>query len=218
MEKERVCVTGGGGYQASWLIKLLLSKGYMVHATVRDPNDEKNAHLKKFEKASENLLLFKADLLDYDNLCSAIAGCIGVFHVASPVPPTSVQNPEVELIEPAVTGTSNVLKACSLSNVNRVVVVSSIAAIILNPNWPKDRIMDESCWSDKEYCKTTEKWYALSKTEGEGQAIEYSETTGLDVVTVCPSLILGPMLQSTVNASSLILLKLLKGNTSYCSY
>ncbi|KAF5196499.1 Cinnamoyl-coa reductase [Thalictrum thalictroides] len=210
MEKERVCVTGGGGYQASWLIKLLLSKGYMVHTTVRDPNDDKNAHLKKLERASENLLLFKADLLDYDNLCSAIAGCIGVFHVASPVPPTNVQNPEVELIEPAVTGTSNVLKACSMSKVKRVVVVSSIAAVIFNPNWPKDRIMDESCWSDKEYCKTTELWYCLSKTEAEGQAMEYSKTTGLDVVTVCPSLILGPMLQSTVNASSLFLLKLLK--------
>ena len=33
----RVCVTGGGGYIASWLVKLLLSRGYAVHATVRDP-------------------------------------------------------------------------------------------------------------------------------------------------------------------------------------
>ncbi|KAF9613986.1 hypothetical protein IFM89_014786 [Coptis chinensis] len=71
MEKERVCVTGGGGYQASWLIKLLLSKGYMVHATVRDPNDEKNAHLLTLENASENLRLFKTELLDYDGLSAA---------------------------------------------------------------------------------------------------------------------------------------------------
>ena len=32
-----VCVTGGGGFIASWLVKLLLSRGYAVHATVRDP-------------------------------------------------------------------------------------------------------------------------------------------------------------------------------------
>ena len=32
-----VCVTGAGGYIASWLVKLLLSRGYTVHATVRDP-------------------------------------------------------------------------------------------------------------------------------------------------------------------------------------
>ncbi|KAL6549187.1 NADPH-cytochrome p450 reductase [Orobanche hederae] len=32
-----VCVTGAGGYVASWLIKLLLSHGYTVHGTVRNP-------------------------------------------------------------------------------------------------------------------------------------------------------------------------------------
>ena len=31
-----VCVTGAGGYIASWLVKLLLSRGYTVHGTVRD--------------------------------------------------------------------------------------------------------------------------------------------------------------------------------------
>ena len=33
----RVCVTGGGGFIASWLVKLLLARGYAVHATLRDP-------------------------------------------------------------------------------------------------------------------------------------------------------------------------------------
>lgn len=36
-EKGRVCVTGGGGFLASWVIKILLSKNYFVHATVRQP-------------------------------------------------------------------------------------------------------------------------------------------------------------------------------------
>ena len=56
--------------------------------------DEKNAHLSKLESASENLKLFKADLLDYNSMLSAIEGCNGVFHVASPVPSTTVPNPE----------------------------------------------------------------------------------------------------------------------------
>jgi len=30
-------VTGAGGFVASWLVKLLLSKGYTVHGTVREP-------------------------------------------------------------------------------------------------------------------------------------------------------------------------------------
>ena len=36
-EKKRVCVTGAGGFVASWVVKLLLSKGFTVHGTVRDP-------------------------------------------------------------------------------------------------------------------------------------------------------------------------------------
>ncbi|KAK3014337.1 hypothetical protein RJ639_008930 [Escallonia herrerae] len=94
-EKQRVCVTGAGGYVASWVVKLLLSKGYMVHGTVRDPSDEKkNGHLTKLENAAENLQLFKIDLLDYEGLCAAVAGCTGVLHVASPVPYQRVTNPE----------------------------------------------------------------------------------------------------------------------------
>ncbi|KAK9086404.1 hypothetical protein Syun_028798 [Stephania yunnanensis] len=94
--KETVCVTGAGGYQASWVVKLLLSHGYKVHGTVRDPSDQKNAHLMKLDKASENLQLFKTHLQDFDGLCDAIVGCTGVFHVACPVPSsTPVQNPEV---------------------------------------------------------------------------------------------------------------------------
>lgn len=63
---------------------------------------------------------------------------------------------QIELIEPAVTGTLNVLKACSVMSIKRVVIVSSIGAVYMNPNWPKDRVMDEDCWSDKEYCKISE--------------------------------------------------------------
>lgn len=52
------------------------------------------AHLKKRDKASQNLKLFKADLLDYNSISSALQGCAGGFHVASPVPTTTVTNPE----------------------------------------------------------------------------------------------------------------------------
>ncbi|KAE8057448.1 hypothetical protein FH972_014140 [Carpinus fangiana] len=210
-QKGSVCVTGAGGFVASWLIKLLLSKNYSVHATARQPGrDAKYAHLSTFENASDKLRLFKADLLDCSSIHSAVEGCIGVFHVASPVPSTTVPNPEVELIEPAVKGTLNVLKASLEAKVKRVVVVSSVAAVSMNPSWPKDQVMDETSWSDKEYCRTTQNWYCLSKTEAESQALEFAKGNGLDVVTVCPTLVFGPILQPTVNASSLIVIKLLK--------
>ncbi|XP_050376967.1 cinnamoyl-CoA reductase 1-like [Argentina anserina] len=216
---EYVCVTGAGGFAASWVVKLLLSQGYIVHGTVRQPGGSKYEHLNKLEKASENLKLFKADLLDYDSLCSAISGCSGVFHVASPVPTTEVEDPEAEVLEPAVRGTLNVLKASLEAKVKRVVVVSSIAAIVKNPNWPKDQVKDESCWSDVEYVKSSKEWYYLSKTQAEAAALEFGRSTsGLEVVTVCPSAILGPLLQSTMNTSSWLVPSVFKGGFDKAGY
>lgn len=66
----------------------------MFYLCVSSGDDEKNGHLKKLDKASENLQVFKADLLDMQGLCEAFAGCTGVFHIACPVPPGRVPNPE----------------------------------------------------------------------------------------------------------------------------
>lgn len=59
------------------------------------------------------------------------------------------------MIEPAVKGTTNVLEACLKAKVEHVFFVSSIAAVLINPNLPKDKAIDESFWSDKDYCKET---------------------------------------------------------------
>ncbi|KAM5573985.1 cinnamoyl-CoA reductase 1 [Rosa sericea] len=216
---ETVCVTGAGGFAASWIVKLLLSNNYVVHGTVRQPGDSKYDHLNNLERSPENLKLFKADLLDYESLRLAISGCSGVFHVASPVPfPTAITDPEAEVLKPAVEGTLNVLKACVEAKVKRVVVVSSIAAVVKNPNWPKDQVKDERCWSDPEYVKSTKNWYYLSKTQAEAAALEFGRSSGLDVVTVCPSLIMGPLLQSTLNTSSWLLPMVFKGGFENVGY
>uniref|UniRef100_A0ACD6AGU0 Uncharacterized protein n=1 Tax=Avena sativa TaxID=4498 RepID=A0ACD6AGU0_AVESA len=210
--RKSVCVTGAGGFIASWLVKLLLSKGhYAVRGTVRNPGDDKNAHLKALEGAGERLQLVRADLLDYDSVASAVASCEGVFHVASPVPYGRSTNPEEEIIAPAVTGTLNVLKACYEAKVKRVVVVSSVSAVYNNTNWPKGKVLDEDCWSDEDVCRKNKDWYDLSKTLAEREAFAYAAKTGLDIVTVCPALVIGPLLQSTVNTSSKVLLTYFKG-------
>ncbi|KAH8522597.1 hypothetical protein H0E87_003294, partial [Populus deltoides] len=80
---QTVCVTGAGGFIASWIVKLLLEKGYSVKGTVRKPADPKNSHLRELEGAQERLTLCKADILDYESLKEAIdQGCDGVFHTA----------------------------------------------------------------------------------------------------------------------------------------
>ncbi|KAK9063965.1 hypothetical protein SSX86_017837 [Deinandra increscens subsp. villosa] len=213
---EIVCVTGAGGYVASWVVKELLAKGYVVHGTVRDLDDEKkNGHLKKLEHAKERLHLFKADLLDYAGLCIAIDGCMGVIHVATPVPAGKVKDPQAEMLEPAITGTRNVMNACLKTKVNKVVVVSSLFAIVANPSWPKDQTIDETCWSDSEFCMKSEKWYCASKVISEREALEFGKKNNLNVVAVCPSVVFGPMLQSIACTTNIILLNLFKGMNSF---
>lgn len=207
----RVCVTGGGGFIASWLVKLLLSRGYVVHATVRDPCDPKNSHLKQLDKASENLRLFKADVLDYDTLTPAIQGCDGVFHLATPVPEHKVVDPKTEVLDIAVEGTVNVLKACSAMKIRKVVFMSSTATIVYNPNWPKDKVKDETCWADMELCKQSGNWYPVGKIMAERAAMEYADRNGLNIVMLCPSFVFGPLLQPTVNTTSKFLIYLIKG-------
>ncbi|XP_015610688.1 cinnamoyl-CoA reductase 1-like isoform X2 [Oryza sativa Japonica Group] len=196
MPPRRVCVTGAGGFIGSWLVNLLLSCGYFFHGTVRNPDDPKNAFLKQLENATENLQLFKADVLDGGSLTAAFAGCEGVFHPATPVPEEQMVDPEKEMMAPAVKGTRNMLEACSAAGVQKLVVVSSIAAVFFNPSWPHDRPKDETSWSDKKLCMETENWYSLAKTEGEEMALEYGNRNGLHVVTVCPGIVFGPMLQT----------------------
>jgi hypothetical protein len=57
--------------------------------------DRKTSHLRRLDNAADNLKLFKADLLDYKAMAAAIAGCQGVFHVATPVPSGELTDPEV---------------------------------------------------------------------------------------------------------------------------
>ncbi|XP_031405801.1 cinnamoyl-CoA reductase 1-like [Punica granatum] len=192
-----------------FVVKLLLSNGHIVHGAVRDPKDEKYAQLNKLERAFGNLKHFNADLLDYDSLQLAIEGCDGAIHVASPVASNTIHLQKVQVLEPAMKGTLNVLKACLEAKVKRVVHVSSVAAVLMSPKWPKDRVLDEICWSDKEYCRN--KCNYLSTTEAESAAFEYAKQTRLDVVSVCPGLIIGPVLQPPLNMRTMILLKVVKG-------
>ncbi|VFQ87280.1 unnamed protein product [Cuscuta campestris] len=202
-----VCVTGAGGFIASWLVKLLLEKGYTVRGTVRNPEDEKNSHLRELEGAKERLSLMRAELLDFQSLREAINGCDGVFHTASPV----TDDPE-QMVEPAVIGTKNVITAAAEAGVRRVVFTSSIGAVYMDPNRHPDKVVDETCWSDLDFCKNTKNWYCYGKMVAEKTAWEEAKEKGVDLVVINPVLVLGPLLQPTINASVLHVLKYLTGS------
>ncbi|CAI0470978.1 unnamed protein product [Linum tenue] len=203
---QTVCVTGAGGFIASWIVKLLLARGYSVRGTVRNLEDPKNEHLRELEGAKERLTLWEADLLDYNSLGRAISGCHGVFHAACPI----TDDPE-QMLGPAVDGTKNVITAASAAKVRRVVFTSSVGAVYMDANRSTDVVMDESYWSDLEYCKDTKNWYCYGKTVAEQTAWKLAKEMAVDLVAVNPVVVLGPLLQSSVNASSVHILKYLAG-------
>jgi nucleoside-diphosphate-sugar epimerase len=61
-------------------------------------------------------------------------------------------------------------------------------------------------------------WYPVAKVISEKAALEYGRQTGLDVVTLNPGLVFGPLLQPIVNTSSQVLIYLLKGLDQHTSH
>ena len=59
------------------------------------------------------------------------------------------------MVEPAVNGTKYVIMAAAEAKVRRVVFTSSIGAVYMDPNRDPEKVVDESCWSDLEFCKST---------------------------------------------------------------
>ncbi|KAI4296128.1 hypothetical protein L6164_036112 [Bauhinia variegata] len=210
---EVVCVTGANGFIGSWLTRTLLedSRYTSIHASIFPGSDP--SHLFTLHPdAQTRIKVFEVDILDAASVSRAIDGCTGVFHVASPCTLEDPQDPQKELVLPAVQGTLNVLEASKRFNVKRVVVTSSISALVPNPNWPPNKPFDESSWTDLEFCKSREKWYPVSKTLAEKAAWEFAEKNGLDVVSIHPATCLGPLLQAQLNASCAVLQKLLQGS------
>lgn len=214
---EVVCVTGGNGFIGSWLIKTLLDNQnpiYTIHATIF-PGSNPSHLFSLHPSASSRLTIFPADLLDAPALSRAISGCSGVFHVASPCTLDSPQNPQKDLLAPAIQGTLNVLEAAKRAGVRRVVLTSSISAMVPNPAWRAGRAMDEASWTDVEYCRERGKWYPVAKTEAERAAWGFE---GVDVVAVLPATCLGPLLQPELNASSAVLRELMVGSRETQEY
>jgi len=196
---------------ASHLVKLLLENGYTVRGSVRDLNDpRKTEHLTSLAGA-ERLHLFEADVLT-GNFDPIFNGCEGVFHTASPFF-WNTNDPENELLKPAIDGTRHVLNAVIRSpSVKKVVVTSSNVAVSFGA--PKNEAYNENDWSDENFCLERKMFYPLSKIRAEREAwrIHSENADKFDLVTVNPPLILGPMLQPTLNTSSEALLKYLDGS------
>ncbi len=210
-----VMVTGATGYVAGHLVKTLISEGLTVHATVRDPNNiEKLKYLNDLEsQLPGKIKYFKADLLQDGSFDEACKGCELVFHTASPFK-LEIKDPQRDLVTPAVNGTQNVLQSINKSkDCKRVVLTSSCASIIGDAIECEGReYTDESNWN--ETSSLDHQPYSYSKTMAEKAAWEISKGQDQwDLVTINPSLVVGPGINPFGTSESFKLVKQMADGT-----
>ncbi len=199
----KVLVTGATGFVAGHCIADLLAHGHSVRGTVRSLADPARvAHLRAL---GGDLELVEADLTDDRGWPAAAAGVDAVLHVASPIPAEPPRD-EDELVRPAVGGTLRVLRASAAAGVRRVVLTSSIAAI--NSGYPRGdrRTRTEADWSDVDHCTP----YPKSKTLAERAAWRFAaDHPDLELVTVNPGLVIGPIQHAAAGTSVSVVSRLL---------
>ncbi len=209
--KGTVLVTGGSGYIAGWIIVQLLEQGYRVRTTVRSHSREaavRNAVAGQIDP-EDKFSFSVADLLKDDGWSDAVRGCNYVIHVASPM---GQGEPKADLLRPAREGTIRLLKAAREAGVQRVVLTSStVAAKRSLKHGEIASATNESTWTDPEEKGLSE--YARSKTLAERAAWEFAgQTTGtLELTTILPGMVLGPVMTRTISGSVELISRMLTG-------
>ncbi len=207
---QTVCVTGASGFIASVIVRDLLDQGYHVRGTVRSlEKPEKYDFLTSLPGAGQRLQLFEAELLTEGCFDQAVDGCDYVLHTASPYVLT-VEDPQADLVDPAVQGTLNVLRSCSKADsVRRVVLTSSMAAVTDEPD--SDHVFTEADWNEKSSLERNPYYY--SKMLAERAAWDYMEDhqPHFDLVVINPTLVFGPSISPGLNQSNKVIADLLTG-------
>ena len=210
---SRVCVTGAAGFIASHVIIDLLEDGHVVHATVRDLGDDtKRAHLDVLEERYPGKLqCFEADLLEPGSLDAALEGCDALIHTATAVI-LAAPDPQKQIIDVAVKGTQNVLDSVARTpSVKRIVMTSSIAAVMSYDQQDKTYTEDDWCTSDDLRLDP----YGMGKTQSERLLWQFVDEHAdrVQAVAINPSVVIGPPLAKHHIRSSLSFIRDLVGWT-----
>ncbi|MEO8721514.1 MAG: NAD-dependent epimerase/dehydratase family protein [Ginsengibacter sp.] len=171
--QKKILVTGGSGLVGNELIKQLLESGEKVRAIY---------HVTPISLSHQNLEKIQCDVLDVVSLNEIMNGITQVYHCAAIV--SYDPKDKQKLFKINIEGTANVVNACLEAGVNKLLHVSSVAA--LGRANDKELITEKMNWTDE----TGNSIYGKSKYLGELE-VWRGFAEGLQTVIVNPSLILG---------------------------
>lgn len=199
----RVCVTGANGLIGSHVVRELLGQGYRVKATLRNVGDSsKTSHLRALPGA-ERLEFAKLDLEQPGDCDGLLEDCDALVHCATAVR-FAAKDPQREIVDVAVNGTTLVMSAAARSaRTTQVVHVSSIAAILSYDKPPNYRFTVAD-WCDDANVQSNP--YGLGKTLSERVALQLAQGSGgaggYKLSCVNPGYVLGPVLAKSHRTSS----------------
>lgn len=173
----KVLVTGATGFLGGWLVKRLLAEGHDVRIIKRA-----NSSLEELEGLK--LEIFPGDVTDKPSLIEATKGIDTVFHLAGVIGYSRAQRPAMERVN--VEGTRNVIDACELNRVRKLVHLSSVVAI--GASFDKIPLNEESTYN----VRHLHLGYFDTKHEAELLIREAVSAGRIDAVMLNPSTIYGP--------------------------
>ena len=210
--KNSVFVTGISGFVASHIALQLLKGGAQVTGSVRSKHKAQTIRnlLQNHGADISNLKIVELDLLQDAGWSEAINGHDYLIHTASPFVTTMPKDPQ-ELIRPAVQGTKRAIEAGLAANVKRIVLTSSVVAIIDGHDKDNNRVFTEMDWTNTQSEKVPA--YAMSKTIAEEQAWQIVEAANKrEILSVInPGFIFGPILDEDIGTSGEFIKKMLTG-------
>lgn len=214
--KGTVLVTGASGFIAKHVILRLLQEGYTVRGSLRTPTraDEVRDALKPHVDISR-LSFHTLDLYSDYGWEDACFGCDYVQHIASPFPAAEPKH-EDELIVPARDGALRALRNAAQVGVHRVVMTSSVAAIAYGHEYGPEHVFDEKDWTNVDGPVGA---YIKSKTIAEQAAWKWvgsGEAGEMELATICPGLVMGPVLDADFSTSGVVVQRLIKRQMPGC--
>ncbi|TVY40843.1 putative uncharacterized oxidoreductase [Lachnellula occidentalis] len=150
--KGLIFLTGGTGFIGSSTTLIALRAGYNLRLAVRQ--ESQIAHLKDVfsEYLSSIDFVLVPDIAADDAYAGKLEGVDYVIHIASPIPRSLVKE---EVLTPAVKGTLGILaEAKRVGSVKRVVITSSIVALIPLAGLPEGGVIKERETNAKKTNKT----------------------------------------------------------------